>query len=1193
MIIDKLLIDDTNMDKQNITNKQVISKKGGQIMKKNVFKRVICLVIALMMIMPNLQGSMAYAEGSVPTADDIVLEKTATAVDGKMNTYDIQLSVTGKKIVIPKKADVILVLDNSNSMHNEKSNGKTLAKITEEAAHAFINGVLTADNNGNIRVAVVQYGTEARARDFKGTGSWTGNWSSSLNLSGKTVYTSDNSDAKDAVTEALTKFWYSGDGGTNTEGGFLMAQKVAGQKRTDAESIVIFMTDGLPTYRYRSNGNATSDGYGNQTSKQELNEAIDAAISLSDNGSIIYTVGLLSSFGSGSNQAKLAANLLSETPMKYDDDDDDNIMGFVNYSNRWKPASKYTQKYYPIYSNEDAPKKMKEIYEGLASIVMELATGYVVDVIPEYFELTPESKAALEGAGAEVDVTEDGVTTITYKNVSANETTTDLQGYTVVAKPGYYGTAYTNKDSDGKSAIYHYTLNTSEPKPTGTKEFPQPVVAINPTAIDDPTAADDYYTAKMGQTLTVGTEDSILNNDETNVLNDGGYTISPLKVHPDYVNKDIATTAGGKVVIAEDGSFVYTPPEVYTISDTFEYQNYVNVYKDDDVHNLNGDYLSNKAIVKINLTDTVEETIDIVVEKTWYDNEPVAYRLFNDEGPVYPDITIRLWADGVEVASTVLKHPDTVYVFENYPMYNDDDKEIEYTVTEDEVEGYSTYIEGSYADAAYYVYIYNTLQSYNVYYDPNGGEGDIPEPQTEKYGRDVTVLSNPFTREGYEFSGWNTEEDGSGTDYEPGNTFQMPAHDVTLYAQWAKIGSVSYTVYYLDSETHEEIREPKVVSNQVPGDTVTEDAIDIPGYVKVPPTTKSIVLGEDDNEIKFYYTKQEVIEDADYHEVVWKYETGYNTGVYTNRYKLSGEGEPEPIQYYIELHYDSGYTFKRYNTWTVDEEVEVIVDATSGSAITGTAIETTTFIELFYDRDRTGGGGGGGGGGGTIIEEPEVPLAELEKLDHFAYIIGYPEGDIRPLNNITREEVAMIFYRLLTDESRDAFLSDVNPFPDVEGDRWSNRAISTLFNAGIISGYPDGTFRPSAPISRAEFATIAAKFDNLDLGMPSEFTDIVGHWAEEYITSAENKGWVNGYPDMTFKPDQDITRAESMTLINNVLERAVPKENIHPDAIFWPDISEDDWYFEIVMEATNSHDYTIEEDGDELWIGLKPNKVWP
>ena len=228
-----------------------------------------------------------------------------------------------------------------------------------------------------------------------------------------------------------------------------------------------------------------------------------------------------------------------------------------------------------------------------------------------------------------------------------------------------------------------------------------------------------------------------------------------------------------------------------------------------------------------------------------------------------------------------------------------------------------------------------------------------------------------------------------------------------------------------------------------------------------------------------------------------------------------------------------------------------------------------------------------------VIPDPEPPLAELEKFDHFAYIIGYPEGDIRPLNNITREEVAMIFYRLLTDESRNAFLSDVNPFTDVAADRWSNRAISTLYNAGILSGYPDGTFKPSAPITRAEFATIAAKFDKLDLGMPTQFTDIVGHWAEEYITSAENKGWVKGYPDMTFKPDQDITRAESMTLINNVLERAVSKENIHPDAIFWPDINEGDWYYEIVMEATNSHDYTIEEDGSELWTDIKPNKVWP
>ena len=234
------------------------------------------------------------------------------------------------------------------------------------------------------------------------------------------------------------------------------------------------------------------------------------------------------------------------------------------------------------------------------------------------------------------------------------------------------------------------------------------------------------------------------------------------------------------------------------------------------------------------------------------------------------------------------------------------------------------------------------------------------------------------------------------------------------------------------------------------------------------------------------------------------------------------------------------------------------------------------------------------GPGPEIIDDPEPPLAELEKFDHFAYVIGYPEGDVRPLNNITREEVAMIFYRLLTDESRNQLLSDVNPFTDMDAHHlWSNRAVSTLYNAGIISGYPDGTFRPSDPITRAEFATIAAKFDDLDLGSASAFTDIFGHWAADYITSSENKGWIKGYPDMTFKPEQDITRAEAMTLINNVLERGVPAENIHPDAIFWPDNPETEWYYEAVMEATNSHDYIYEDDGNELWTGMKPNKVWP
>ncbi|WP_312832786.1 S-layer homology domain-containing protein, partial [Sedimentibacter saalensis] len=411
------------------------------------------------------------------------------------------------------------------------------------------------------------------------------------------------------------------------------------------------------------------------------------------------------------------------------------------------------------------------------------------------------------------------------------------------------------------------------------------------------------------------------------------------------------------------------------------------------------------------------------------------------------------------------------------------------------------------------------------------------------------------------------------------------------------IKNVSYTINYLELGTNLPVADT-VTKSGIYGSDVTENAINVNGYNKVGQTEKTITLDLNGNVINFYYSKHQVIEDSDFHVINWMYETGYNTDAYNKRYTTDGEGSVTETQIanYVQLHYDSDYTYIRREISSNTVETIVVIDVTTGSAITGSAVTgsgiklvTTTVVDLYYDRN----GGGGGGGGGTTITDPVVPLADLEKLDHFAYVIGYPEGDVRPLNNITREEVAMIFYRLLTDESRNNLLSDSNPFTDLENHGWSNRAISTLFNAGIIKGYPDGTFKPSDPISRAEFATIAAKFDKLDLGSTSKFTDIFGHWAEKYITSSEIKGWIKGYPDLTFKPEQDITRAEAMTLINNVLERLVPEENIHPDAMFWPDSTSDKWYFEAVMEATNSHDYIYEEDGDELWTGMKSNKVWP
>lgn len=226
----------------------------------------------------------------------------------------------------------------------------------------------------------------------------------------------------------------------------------------------------------------------------------------------------------------------------------------------------------------------------------------------------------------------------------------------------------------------------------------------------------------------------------------------------------------------------------------------------------------------------------------------------------------------------------------------------------------------------------------------------------------------------------------------------------------------------------------------------------------------------------------------------------------------------------------------------------------------------------------------------TPTPDPEEP--ELERGDHYAYIFGYEDNTIRPDNDITRAEVATIFYRLLTDASRDEYRTTDNDFTDVSADAWYNETVSTLANAGVLAGYEDGSFRPNAPITRAEYAAIATRFDDLAAGT-SSFTDISGHWAEAAINAAYSAGWVGGYEDGTFRPDQNITRAEAMALINRVLERAVDSDGMLDDMQRWVDCHPDAWYYADVQEATNSHDYEREEgEKYETWTELLPNKVF-
>ena len=218
----------------------------------------------------------------------------------------------------------------------------------------------------------------------------------------------------------------------------------------------------------------------------------------------------------------------------------------------------------------------------------------------------------------------------------------------------------------------------------------------------------------------------------------------------------------------------------------------------------------------------------------------------------------------------------------------------------------------------------------------------------------------------------------------------------------------------------------------------------------------------------------------------------------------------------------------------------------------------------------------------------------LNKTDHFAYVIGYPDGTVHPNGQITRAEVATIFFRLLRDEVRDGAFTTSNTYSDVAYGKWYNNPISTMSALGIITGYPDGTFKPNKPITRAEFAAIAARFDETQSGKSATFSDVIGHWAAKEIGIAYANEWIKGYPDGTFKPDQNITRAEAMTLINRVLERKPESPaDLLTNMNKWTDnMDTSKWYYLDVQEATNSHAYTRKTFNYELWRQMLPDPDW-
>lgn len=230
----------------------------------------------------------------------------------------------------------------------------------------------------------------------------------------------------------------------------------------------------------------------------------------------------------------------------------------------------------------------------------------------------------------------------------------------------------------------------------------------------------------------------------------------------------------------------------------------------------------------------------------------------------------------------------------------------------------------------------------------------------------------------------------------------------------------------------------------------------------------------------------------------------------------------------------------------------------------------------------------------TVKNSRSKTPSMLNGEDHFAYIVGYPDKTVHPQSSITRAEVATIFFRLLTEETRTSNATKTNKYADVSSDKWYNQAVSTLSAMGIIKGDSRGNFNPNAPITRAEFAAIAARFDKTEDVAAASFGDVAMHWAKPEISVAANNGWINGYTDGTFHPDSKITRAEAMAMINRVLQRLPEsKADLLDGMIQWSDNADTSkWYYLAVQEATNSHYYELKANQHEKWTKLRENRDW-
>ena len=479
---------------------------------------------------------------------------------------------------------------------------------------------------------------------------------------------------------------------------------------------------------------------------------------------------------------------------------------------------------------------------------------------------------------------------------------------------------------------------------------------------------------------------------------------------------------------------------------------------------------------------------------------------------------------------------------------------------------------------------------------------------TDVYNFDADVAIRPVpTQEGYTFYGWTSKD--SAFDI---RGFKMPAHNVVIEGKFEKNPAKQYT-YTVNKHFYNEKGVEVKVENGTPNpaventavselykDAAVKQTVDGKTYVYVSGLTTVTdnleKLTKDVTIDLYYYLNVEGgndIPDAWEYRLTFKVVNGsWNDG-----------GNADIVTYVQFKDQKTGEAFKDEAVVVPVTRIPAVGDKPNSGYHAGAwdtspydnyKVQKDTVFTYTYAKNGSGGSSGGGHHRRPTVTIPDDVPTGLNGNDHYAYIVGYPDKTVRPQNGITRAEVATIFFRLLTDETRNANSTKSNSYSDVAAGAWYNHAVSTLSAMGIVKGDSYGKFNPNAPITRAEFAAIAARFDDKANTTTADFSDIASHWAKNEISAASNNGWITGYPDGTFRPDNKITRAEAMTLVNRVLKRLPEtEEDLHDDMIKWSDNSDvSQWFYLDVQEATNSHYYQTKENQFEKWTELRETRDW-